>query len=93
MLEKNTYDIAEFDANLLELLKRASGGEEIIIAKTGKPIVKLQAIKTAKNRELGKLATMFTDEEIEAAIKAVSYNPSDEYDYSEFYEYNLDSDG
>ena len=90
--EQTTYNIAEFRANLSELLKRASAGEEIIIAKAGKPIVKLGAIKTPKYRELGKLAHMFTDAEIEEAIKAVSYDPNEENDYAEFYEDNLGLD-
>ena len=90
--EKTTYNIAEFRANLSELLKRASAGEEIVIAKAGKPIVKLVAIELPKYRELGNLAHLVSDEQIEKAIKAVSYDPNEEYDYSEFYEDNLGFD-
>ncbi len=85
--EKNTYNIAEFRANLSELLKRASAGEEIIVAKAGKPIVKLQAIEKPKYRELGKLAHMFSDEEIEEFIELID----GDYDYSDFYsDINID---
>jgi prevent-host-death family protein len=43
-----TYNIYEAKTHLSALLERVAGGEEIIIAKAGKPRVKLVAIPQAK---------------------------------------------
>ncbi len=46
-------NIAEAKAKLSELLDRALAGEEIVIARAGKPLVRLVPIKGAKTRGKG----------------------------------------
>jgi prevent-host-death family protein len=40
------FDVAEAKSSLSELVDRAAAGEEIVIAKAGKPIAKLVAYRT-----------------------------------------------
>jgi len=56
-----TVNIHEAKTHLSRLLEEASQGEEVIIAKAGKPIARLVSMKKArKRRKLGVLAGQFT---------------------------------
>jgi len=46
-------NIAEAKAKLSELLDRALAGEEIVIARAGKPLAQLVPVKGAKTRKKG----------------------------------------
>jgi len=46
-------NIAEAKAKLSELLDRALAGEEIVVARAGKPLVRLVPVKGAKARTKG----------------------------------------
>jgi prevent-host-death family protein len=46
-------NIAEAKAKLSELLDRALGGEEIVIARAGKPLVKLMPLQRKRPRKPG----------------------------------------
>lgn len=48
-----TANIAEAKAKLSALIEAALNGEEVIIAKAGKPLVKLEPIKTVSTRRIG----------------------------------------
>ncbi|MGL5811175.1 MAG: type II toxin-antitoxin system Phd/YefM family antitoxin [Nocardioides sp.] len=45
---KTTYNIHEAKTHFSELLARAERGEEIIIARSGKPVVRLQLVEPPK---------------------------------------------
>jgi prevent-host-death family protein len=52
-----TYNIHEAKTHLSRLVEAAAGGEEIVIAKAGKPMAKLVAVSASGGpRELGALA-------------------------------------
>ena len=51
----STYNIKQTDSEILKLITRVLNGEEIIIAKTGKPVAKIMPIK--KNSGLRKSGT------------------------------------
>lgn len=40
--------VAEMKANLSEILRKAAGGEDIVVTRHGKPYVKLSAEKSAR---------------------------------------------
>jgi len=46
-------NISEAKAKLSELLDAAESGQEVIIARSGRPIAKLTAMNSPPNRELG----------------------------------------
>jgi len=46
-------NVHEAKTNLSRLIDRAQMGEEIIIAKAGKPVVKLVVVETGKKRVFG----------------------------------------
>ena len=50
-------NLYEAKTHLSQLVDEAAGGEEIVIAKNGKPFVKLMAVKSpaARKRQLGQL--------------------------------------
>ena len=48
-----TFNVAEAKAKLSELLDRAAAGEEIVIAKSGKPYARLVPLAKAAPREPG----------------------------------------
>lgn len=51
---KRTFNVAEAKAQFSSLVRRATGGEEIVIAKGNKPLVKLVALADpAKTRKPG----------------------------------------
>jgi prevent-host-death family protein len=45
-----SYNVAEARSHFSELLDRAAAGEEIVIAKAGKPVVKLVPVKLEPRR-------------------------------------------
>lgn len=47
------FNIAEAKAKLSELLDRAVGGEEIVIARAGEPMARLMPLKQKKRRGRG----------------------------------------
>lgn len=51
-----TVNLHEAKTHLSRLLERAKAGEEIIIAKAGKPYVRLTPVEPPRPRELGFLA-------------------------------------
>lgn len=53
MRTKNVVNVHEAKTHLSRLLKRVSGGDEIVIAKAGKPIAKLVPIGKPGKRVLG----------------------------------------
>lgn len=56
-----TINIHEAKTHLSRLVEEASEGEEIVIAKAGRPIARLVALRPkAKRRKLGVLAGQFT---------------------------------
>ncbi len=58
---ENTYNIYDAKAQLSRLIERAAAGEEIVIAKAGKPRAKLEPIaKRAEPRKPGRLKGRFT---------------------------------
>ncbi len=58
---ENTYNIYDAKAQLSRLIERAAAGEEIVIAKAGKPRAKLVPIaKRAEPRKPGRLKGRFT---------------------------------
>ena len=71
-------NIQEAKNNFSKLLARAHAGEEIVICKAGKPYVKLVAISQPEQRELGFLADLFTQEELEAIDRALLAPMSEE---------------
>ena len=46
----DTINLSEAKAHLSELVERASGGEEIIIAKAGRPLARLMPIESPPRR-------------------------------------------
>ena len=46
-------NVAEAKAKLSSLLDRAAGGEEIVIARAGKPLARLVPLETAPKRQFG----------------------------------------
>jgi len=64
-----TVNIHEAKTHLSRLLKRVEAGEEIIVARAGKPVAKLvPATRKAKNREPGLLLKLYP-EHAEALLK------------------------
>jgi prevent-host-death family protein len=48
-----TRNVAEAKTTLSQLLDAALAGEEVIVARAGKPLVRLVPIEVPKHRELG----------------------------------------
>lgn len=48
-----TRNVAEAKATLSQLLDAALAGEEVIVARAGKPLVRLVPLETPARRELG----------------------------------------
>lgn len=48
--DMTTMNIAEAKSKLSELVARAEAGEEVVIARNGKPRVRLQPVETASRR-------------------------------------------
>jgi len=54
-----TVNIHYAKTNLSKLIERAERGEEIVIARAGKPVAKLSAAQPAGKRELGFMRGVF----------------------------------
>jgi antitoxin (DNA-binding transcriptional repressor) of toxin-antitoxin stability system len=68
-----TVNIHEAKTHLSKLVERAAKGEEIIIAKAGKPIARLNALDalsndTPRRRGFGSAKNLFTGAEIKALL-------------------------
>lgn len=46
--------VHEAKTHLSRLLKRVAAGEEIVIARSGRPVARLIPVETARRRELGR---------------------------------------
>lgn len=57
-----TSNVAEAKANLSRLLDAALAGEEVIVARNGKPLVRLVPVQGPPPRELGFVALMTPEE-------------------------------
>ena len=53
MRKKTVVNIHEAKTHLSRLLKRVAGGEEVVIAKAGKPIARLSPVAAPGKRVLG----------------------------------------
>ena len=53
MRKKTVVNIHEAKTHLSRLLKRVEGGEEVVIAKAGKPIARLSPVTPSGKRLLG----------------------------------------
>lgn len=56
-----TYNVAEAKANLSRLLVAALAGEDVILARAGKPLVRLVPLEVPLRRELGFLPLEIPD--------------------------------
>lgn len=56
-----TYNVAEAKANLSRLLVAALAGEDVILARAGKPLVRLVPLEVPARRELGFLPLEIPD--------------------------------
>jgi prevent-host-death family protein len=57
-----TYNVAEAKAQLSKLLDAAVAGEEIVVARAGKPLVRLVPVQTPPQRPMGFLPMHIPDE-------------------------------
>ena len=53
MRKKTVVNVHEAKTHLSRLLKRVAGGEEVVIAKAGKPIARLSPVTASGKRPLG----------------------------------------
>ena len=51
----STYNLADAKAKLSDLVARAAQGEEIVIARSGRPLVRLTEIDAPTHRPFGQL--------------------------------------
>jgi prevent-host-death family protein len=58
----STYNVAEAKAQLSRLLDAALAGEEVIIARAGRPLVRLLPVTPPTSRELGFLPMALPDD-------------------------------
>ena len=61
-------NIHEAKTQLSKLVEAALGGEEVIIARAGKPAVRLVPAVDARTRQWGRLAGKISPEELEALM-------------------------
>lgn len=59
-MEANLY---EAKTQLSKLVSRALAGEEVVICRAGKPLVRLVPVETAKPRRIGQFAGMHVPDE------------------------------
>jgi prevent-host-death family protein len=57
-----TYNVAEAKAHLSRLLDAAVAGEEVIVARAGRPLVRLVPVRPPAGRELGFLPMTLPDD-------------------------------
>lgn len=53
MVKRTTVNVHEAKTHLSRLLERVAAGEEVIIAKSGKPVARLVPVATPGKRPLG----------------------------------------
>lgn len=49
---ENIFNIHEAKTNLSSLIAKAEAGEDVVIARAGKPVVKLVPVKSARKKRL-----------------------------------------
>jgi prevent-host-death family protein len=64
-------NVAEAKAHFSELLARAEAGEEIVIARGGRPIARLMPLPHAEPRQPGTLKKYLMSDELAELIRAV----------------------
>jgi prevent-host-death family protein len=64
-------NVAEAKAHLSELLARAEAGEEIVIARGGRPVARLMPLPRVEPRRPGTLKNYLTSDELAELIRAV----------------------
>ena len=64
-------NVAEAKAHLSELLARAEAGEEIVIARGGRPVARLMPLPRAEPRRPGTLRKYLTSGELAELTRAV----------------------
>ena len=55
-----TVNVHEAKTNLSRLLAQVEAGEEVVIARNGKPVARLVAVRKAGRRQFGSMAGLFT---------------------------------
>lgn len=61
-----TYNVAEAKAHLSRLIEQAESGDEVVLARAGRPVARLVPIVTPPARELGFLHLDTPDERFDA---------------------------
>ena len=59
MVEVNVH---EAKTHLSRLIKQVEAGEQVVISRAGRPVVRLEPVEQPKRRELGKVKLKFPDE-------------------------------
>lgn len=62
------YNIHQAKTHLSKLLAQAEAGEDVVIARDGKPVAKLTLVAAKPRRVFGQLEGLMTSEEIEALL-------------------------
>lgn len=65
-----THNVADAKAHLSQLLEAALQGEEVIVARAGKPLVRLVPVNTPTARTLGFLEVPTPDERFDPLDKS-----------------------
>jgi prevent-host-death family protein len=60
-----TYNVAEAKAHLSRLLDAAMSGEDVVVARAGKPLVRLVPVQTPPPRRMGVLPMHVPDDVFE----------------------------
>ncbi len=55
-----TVNVHEAKTNLSRLLAQVEAGEEVVIARNGKPVARLVAVRKTGKRQFGSMAGLFT---------------------------------
>ena len=58
----NTYNVAEAKAHLSRLIEEALAGDDVVLARAGRPVARLVPIERPAGRELGFLPMTMPDE-------------------------------
>ena len=58
----NTYNVAEAKAHLSRLIEEALAGDDVVLARAGRPVARLVPISRPAGRELGFLPIRVPDE-------------------------------
>ena len=83
----NTVNVHEAKTHFSKLLERAHNGEEIILAKAGKPYARLVPLSTPKKREFGFLAgqVKLSDAENDELLRPMSEEELADWEGGETY--------